>query len=603
MNARDIVALIPWLVVGGGLLGLAAIIFVRQRIVRVARLFCLMIGLVSVWMLAFAAMFQAPSSLVAGVFGRIGLIAVALMPAAIYEFTTTALRTVERRRAAVLLNWGVGALFAFGIATTDLVLKPGMQRFDWGYYPEFAMPGGAAFVAYFAAVLFLHLFEYVGEYRRTSDPARRTRLRKLAISFAIVYFATIDLIPIFGIDRRPIGYVPVALFILFAWRSIHRHRFAPITAARAAGEILETMEDSLFVIDAEGRIRVVNRAAQLTFGYSEAEILGKSINSLQSGDTQPLPLDDLDTQASVRDEERIFYDSDGRPINVSLSVSPLRRRETGGGAVVIARDTRERKEREEELRQFTIRLQQSNRELEDFAYVASHDLQEPLRKIQAFGDRLGRKYGDELTEEGLDYVRRMQNAASRMQTLINDLLLFSRVTSRAQPFQRVDLETIVEEVVHDLEVPIRELDAEVTAEGLPVIDADPTQMRQLFQNLIANALKFHRKDVAPRVTIAARVDPREVEISVADNGIGFEPRYAERIFEIFERLHGREIYHGTGIGLAICRKIAERHGGTIEARGTPDAGATFLVRLPAKHPSGGNDDDRSGQPDHHSGRG
>ncbi|MBW3671687.1 MAG: hypothetical protein KY432_08455 [Acidobacteria bacterium] len=290
-------------------------------------------------------------------------------------------------------------------------------------------------------------------------------------------------------------------------------------------------------------------------------------------------------------------------MNVSVSVSPLRHRETGGGAVVIARDTRERKQREEELRQFTTRLQQSNRELEDFAYVASHDLQEPLRKIQAFGDRLGRKYSDELTDEGLDYLRRMQNAAKRMQILINDLLQFSRVTTHAQPFRSVELRIIVEEVVHDLEVPIRELDAVVTTEGLPAIDADPTQMRQLFQNLIANALKFHRKGVAPRVTITARVDPHEVEISVADNGIGFEPRYAERIFEIFERLHGREVYHGTGIGLAICKKIAERHGGTIEARGEPDAGAEFLVRLPAKHPSGGNDDDRSGQTDHYSGRG
>ncbi|MBW3564554.1 MAG: PAS domain S-box protein [Acidobacteria bacterium] len=606
MQPRDIVGLIPWLAVGGSLLVIAGVILVRQRIVRVAQLFCLMISLVAVWLLSFGLMFHAPGPSIAALLGRIGLSAVALMPAAIYEFTTTALRIVERRRMAIALNWGLGALFVAGIAITDLVLEPGVRRFDWGYYPEFTTTGGVAFVAYFGAILLLHLFEYAGEYRRTADVTRRGRLRKLAITFAIVYFATIDLIPLFGIDRRPIGYIPVVLFVLFAWRSIQRHRFIPITAARAAGEILDTMGDALFVVDSEGRIRVVNRAVQTTFGYSEAEILGKSIDILDYIDPDESPSPNLRQTllgASARDKERIFRDRDGHPINVSLSVSPLRERRVGGGAVVIARDIRERKRGEEELRQFALRLQQSNRELEDFAYVASHDLQEPLRKIQAFGDRLGRKYGSVLTAEGKDYLRRMQNAANRMQTLINDLLLLSRITTRAQPFLRVELQTIVEEVIRDLEVSIAELDATVSAEDLPAIDADPIQMRQLFQNLIANGLKFHREGVPPRVSITASTGPAEVEITVADNGIGFDPKYAERVFTIFERLHGRDVYDGTGIGLAICKRIVERHGGTIEARGMPGAGAMFVVRLPMIHWSGGDSDEVSRETDHDPGGG
>jgi signal transduction histidine kinase len=238
-----------------------------------------------------------------------------------------------------------------------------------------------------------------------------------------------------------------------------------------------------------------------------------------------------------------------------------------------------------ELMRKQVELERSNRELQDFASIASHDLQEPLRKVRAFGDRLSAKYGPELTDQGRDYLARMQDAAARMQTLINDLLTFSRVTTRAQPFVSVDLNVVVSQVLTDLEVRIQQSAARVGLEHLPTIDGDQLQLRQLFQNLLANALKFQRPDVPPVVRVYAEdVDEDTARVCVQDNGIGFDEKYLDRIFTIFQRLHGRVDYEGTGVGLAVCRKIVERHGGTVTARSAPGEGATFIVTLPRTQP-------------------
>ena len=254
------------------------------------------------------------------------------------------------------------------------------------------------------------------------------------------------------------------------------------------------------------------------------------------------------------------------------------------------RDITERKEAEEKLKIFNRKLQQSNRELQDFAYVASHDLQEPLRKVQTFGERLQTKYGERLEGGGLDYLERMRNAAGRMQTLIQDLLSFSRVTTKAQPFVPVDLETVTREVLSDLEVKIEETGATVKIEPLPTIEADPSQMRQLIQNLVGNALKFHHKDIAPVIKICAQAGKINsngnvaagdlCQITIKDNGIGFDEKYLDKIFTVFQRLHGRAEYEGSGVGLAVCRKIVERHHGSITAHSAPGEGASFIITLP-----------------------
>ncbi|HXH03406.1 MAG TPA: ATP-binding protein [Candidatus Competibacteraceae bacterium] len=238
-------------------------------------------------------------------------------------------------------------------------------------------------------------------------------------------------------------------------------------------------------------------------------------------------------------------------------------------------------------------LQASNKELQDFAFVASHDLQEPLRKIQAFADRLQERAGASLDEQSRDYLARMNHAARRMQTLIDDLLLYSRVTTKARPFEVVALSRVVREVLVDLEALIEQSGADIEVLDLPTLKADPTQMRQLFQNLLGNALKFRRPGVPPRIRVWAesggegdeRGSSRErslCRVCVQDNGIGFDEKYLHRIFIPFQRLHGRAQYEGNGIGLAIVKKIVERHGGSVTARSQPGVGATFIVTLPGQ---------------------
>jgi signal transduction histidine kinase len=261
----------------------------------------------------------------------------------------------------------------------------------------------------------------------------------------------------------------------------------------------------------------------------------------------------------------------------------------------LERENRERRRAEAELRDLTDRLRRSNRELEEFANVASHDLQEPLRKIQAFGDRLKARCSEALPDDGRDYLERMQSAAGRMQTLIQDLLSFSRVTTKAQPFERVELAAVAADVVSDLEARLESTAGRVEIGPLCTLDADPLQMRQLLQNLIGNALKFHRPGIPPEVRLWTEEADGATEtvrgsgdgnctIYVEDNGIGFDEKYLDRIFVPFQRLHERSIYEGTGIGLAICRKIVERHGGSLTARSTPGEGARFIVTLPRCQP-------------------
>jgi PAS domain S-box-containing protein len=244
-----------------------------------------------------------------------------------------------------------------------------------------------------------------------------------------------------------------------------------------------------------------------------------------------------------------------------------------------------------ELEDSNTSLMRSNQELQDFAYVASHDLQEPLRKIQAFGNLLETEYADRLGD-GKDYLNRMRSAAARMSALIEDILQFSRVTTKGREFTSVNLRTVAREVLSDLEIRIADTEATVEIGELPIIHADAMQMRQLFQNLISNSLKFSREGVKPHMKITSTTDMKlgdkikYCRLEFSDNGLGFDEKYLDRIFSVFQRLHNRDQYEGTGIGLAVCRKIVERHGGTITARSSPGKGATFIIMLPMRHKKG-----------------
>lgn len=238
-----------------------------------------------------------------------------------------------------------------------------------------------------------------------------------------------------------------------------------------------------------------------------------------------------------------------------------------------------------ELRRKTEELARSNSELEQFAYVASHDLQEPLRMVSSYTQLLEQRYGDLLDEKARKYVYYAVDGATRMQRLINDLLSYSRVASRQQPLGPVDSHSALGEALRNLSPTIEEAHALVVNDELPMVRADRSQLVQLFQNLVGNAVKF-RGPESPRVHVSARRDGGEWVFCVRDNGIGIDPRHHDRVFVIFQRLHSREEYAGTGIGLALCRRIAERHGGRIWIESEAGKGAAFFFTLPAEVPHG-----------------
>lgn len=246
---------------------------------------------------------------------------------------------------------------------------------------------------------------------------------------------------------------------------------------------------------------------------------------------------------------------------------------------------------EDRVQARTAELEKSTEQLTDFAYIASHDLQEPLRKIIAFGDRLAVKFDSVLNDTGKDYIDRMQKSAIRMKGLIDSLLHFSRVTTHSTPFQEIDLNEVVLEVLSDLEVQIERTKGRVEVDTLPKVEGETFQMRQLFQNLISNGLKYHYEKREPVIKIKyAGFDNNLEVIYIEDNGKGFDEKHLDRIFRPFERLHGHSEYGGTGMGLAICHKIVTHHKGQITAKSQPNKGSTFIVRLPSRQ---GKEQDRA----------
>lgn len=350
-------------------------------------------------------------------------------------------------------------------------------------------------------------------------------------------------------------------------------------------DLFENAPDLMAVLDVPGgNVRECNQTLASTLGLPKEDIVGGSFLRFYAPECRAPATDtfaDFAQTGRVFNAERTLQRADGSTIEVLVQATPIR---DGSGKIIAGRctwrDVTRLKQAEREVARQVAALARSNAALEEFAYVASHDLQEPLRKILAFGDRLKTICAEGLTDQGRDYMERMLNASQRMQTLINDLLTFSRVTTQVHSHVAVDLNEVLREVLSDLEVPVEQTGACVDIGPMPTVQADPTQMRQLFQNLIGNALKFRRAEESPQIRIRSESSDTRHHITVQDNGIGFEEKYAERIFGIFQRLHGRGEYEGTGIGLAVCQRIVKQHGGEIAARGIPGRGATFIVSLP-----------------------
>jgi PAS domain S-box-containing protein len=363
--------------------------------------------------------------------------------------------------------------------------------------------------------------------------------------------------------------------------------------------LLDNIEEGYYELDMDGRYTFVNDALAYLIGAPKNKILGANfqhfIDPEYADRVKQAYKAAVQLGGAVHGIEYKIRSKEGPGRYVETSA--LLSRSTMGdmaGLRGIVRDITARKQAE----QYQIErkaLERSNKELEQFASVSSHDLQEPLRKIQTLGDRLKTQCGDSLNEEGRSYLERMLTAANRSQTLINDLLSLSRISTQGQPFVRVDMTKVAEEVVADLEERIAQAGGRVVVGELPMLEADPAQMRQLLQNLIVNGLKFHRPEQKPHIKVFSRIfetkrrsaiagKPNDLcQILVKDDGIGFDEKYLDRIFQPFQRLNSSQDYEGTGIGLSICRRIAERHGGEISAKSQPGHGATFIVTLKLHH--------------------
>jgi PAS domain S-box-containing protein len=364
--------------------------------------------------------------------------------------------------------------------------------------------------------------------------------------------------------------------------------------------LFEGNVDALMTTDPSGIITDINKPMEALTGCTRDELIGAPFkNYFTDPDRAEAGIKLVLSKKKVTNYELTARDRDGKETVVSYNATTFYDRDRRlQGVFAAARDITDRKRVEVKLKLYSDKLERSNGELQDFAQVASHDLQEPLRKILSFGDRLNTNAGAALNEECRDYLHRMTSAAARMQSLLDDLMEFSRVDIKGRPFVNADLGLIAREVSADLETRVEQAGGRIEIEALPIIDADPMQMRQLLQNLIGNSLKYYRSGVPPVVRIHSRTVERMreglgpdgvqaqqfCEVLVTDNGIGFDEKYLDRIFTVFQRLHSKTEYDGTGVGLAICRKIVDRHHGTITARSSPGQGATFVVTLPLVQP-------------------
>jgi len=358
-------------------------------------------------------------------------------------------------------------------------------------------------------------------------------------------------------------------------------------ADRKFRALLESAPDSIVIVDRNGRIAIVNHQVEQMFGYRRDELIGQPVEILiperfheRHVGERTAYIAHPRTRPMGAGLQLFARRKDGTEFPVEISLSPL---EQPDGMLVtsIVRDVSDRKRAEEQLRQAAAELESSNAELEQFAYVASHDLQEPLRMVASYTQLLARRYQGKLDADADEFIGFAVDGATRMQALINDLLAYSRVGTRGRAFEPTNAADIVDRVIADLDVATREAGATITCGPLPVVMGDGVQLGQLFQNLISNAIKF-RGERSPEVRIDAERDGLAWRFSVQDNGIGIEPEYAERIFVIFQRLHSRAEYPGTGIGLAICKKIVERHGGRIWVESRPGEGTTFRFTIPTR---------------------
>ncbi len=349
--------------------------------------------------------------------------------------------------------------------------------------------------------------------------------------------------------------------------------------------IVESSDDAIIGKTLDGVITSWNKGAETIFGYTAKEIIGESINLIVPSEMHNEEFEIIEKVKAgkhIKQYETKRQRKDGEVIYVSITISPMKNQKGSiNGMSMVSRDITKHKRSEELLKQKTLELERSNQDLEQFAYIASHDLQEPLRKIISFGDFLKKEYYNLLDKKGMDYIDRMSNASLRMKQLIESILELSKISRNISTYEEVNLNNLIREIKVDLEVTISKTKAVIQTSSLPSITGEKIQFKQLFQNLISNSLKYQKENITPEIFIESKITENKfLEITIKDNGIGFEEKYLNKIFKPFQRLHTRDEYEGSGMGLTICQKIVLLYGGNITAKSSPDNGTTFIIKFP-----------------------
>lgn len=568
---------------------------IREQGSRVSVAYFLLTLSMGVWLFAFSRMYSAIDVNLAMWWAKAAYVGIGSIPAAVYNFCALILQDYERLRKRVLTVWSLSALFIALILTTDIQFKS-LYHYSWGYFPKAGITS-IPFILYFLAVMVMALRSYVAGYRnviRSSTQQRRSRI--LLIAFAIGSFAFLDFLGSFGIPWYPSGYVAIFLFTLISGYSIVRYRFMPITAAFAAHQIIDTMNDALIVIDPDGIVRLVNHATCILFKCREQDLVGKRpANGLSKDPAFAETLESVIRSGTVINHEVAYqHEEDPRRI-LSLTITTMQNPLGEALATVcVVSDITDRKRGEEERERLIAQLQVANEKLQvidkmksDFITVVSHELRTPLSTIKAFVELIVMKPG--MPEQRKAKIMNAVNVeADRLSLLIADLLDLSRIESGSMMWRitGVSLEDIIRNAITNMGPLIEDKGLRLTTaflSPLAHISGDHDRLMQVMTNILSNAVKFTPRGGDIHVAVRQETDPRaQIVVEVSDTGVGIPAGDLELIFEKFHRSGDQliDITEGTGLGLAIVRQIVEYHGGRIWAESTPGRGSVFTFTLP-----------------------
>jgi PAS domain S-box-containing protein len=494
-----------------------------------------------------------------------------------------------KNRLFIIILYLSGLVALYIINLTDLTIDTVIAH-EWGWQRNTIYLDNVKIILtiWVSLISLLSLFLIIQDFRNSTTVEER---KKTAIVGSGMLIQSIFLIlaegilPAFGIKTILPSSSPMLITSILFAVGILRYRLFLFTVTSTADTIIETISDFLFLFDLNGKIHAVNRAACDALGYSKKELLNINIDQIlihEKKDTTVYGFltKSFDFNKNITSRELFLKSKSGRHIPIASSASLAVDKYRQSMVTVLAcRDISKEKQNEQQISNLISELTRSNAELEQFAYIASHDLQEPLRMVTSYLQLLKRRNTNKLDAESHDFIQFTIDGANRMKHLIEGLLAYSRVGSEKRSFHKVDISLVIDSTLNNLKVLIGEKKAKIVYENMPVIVGDKGQLSQLIQNLIGNSLKFSGKH-DPEIKVTAENTPEHWLFQVQDNGIGIASKHKDRVFNIFERLHSREEYAGTGIGLAVCKKIVERHGGKIWIESELGEGTIFFFTIP-----------------------